>query len=161
MEPFRGCRIILILVGMYWILTSFTVLNYNHNDESEKHISDMVRIIKQQRNQLKDLKLPSYDLKLDSPPSNKPPQQSLSSSSSLSWTKSPLMTSHKSKSFGQIHELSDQQTSNAASVCFKKNDLTGVNQCPIDYLLIGFPKCGSSSMWRYLKQHPQVSKTLS
>jgi hypothetical protein len=29
--------------------------------------------------------------------------------------------------------------------------------CLPQYLGIGFPKCGSSSIWKYLKQHPMVS----
>ena len=28
--------------------------------------------------------------------------------------------------------------------------------CPPTYLAIGFPKCGSSTLWRLLKQHPRV-----
>ena len=34
-------------------------------------------------------------------------------------------------------------------------------RCPPDYLGVGFPKCGSSSLWRYLKQHSNVRKIVA
>jgi hypothetical protein len=114
-----------------------------------------VDILKQARNYPKTFSIMS---KMPSPPEltvplhsfhiNKP--QLMQPSSSSSSSSSLLLDIRASKMRNSMRSLISDMA------CFKLNDETGINHCLPDYLLIGFPKCGSSSMWRYLKQHPQV-----
>jgi len=120
---------------------------------------DKVDILKQARNNPKafsgmtkmpsppELTVPSHSFHINKPQLMKP---SLSTPSSSPSSLLLLLDIGASKMRNSMRSL----TSDMA--CFKLNDETGINHCLPDYLLIGFPKCGSSSMWRYLKQHPQV-----